>query len=248
MILLAPSRTLSPLNNVPDASQAPLFASLLPTVEEALDKALSNTTPQTFFKVSDTIAKKLIALHANRDAYPRKEAIFLFSGLVFKCLDASSLSEKALDFAENHLRIASGLYGLLRPKDGIYPYRLDWIDPLKIDNQKLGAWWAEQLRDTLRREDLIISLASKEYEEPLLKVSEKSFHRVRFLERQPDGSTKNKATLAKMARGSLARLMLEGQIHDIDTMRTLVPMNFHYHAQLSNEHESVFICEKGSCN
>ena len=145
-------------------------------------------------------------------------ALFGFTGLIFKHLDASSLNKKQLGFARKNVRILSGLYGLLEPFDLIEVYRLEMGCKLKVGNfTSLAQFWKETLTAKLNKESAsgepIVSVASQEYMKAL--DSKKLDHPVImpvFKEKRPDGSLKNAVVHAKKARGAIIRYAIENRV------------------------------------
>ena len=168
------------------------------------------------------LSDKLIQLnhqrYANWHNQPEYPAGFLFAGDVYASLEVSSLGLEDLRFAQKHLRILSGLYGLLRPMDLIKPYRLEMGTDMQ--SQKVGAlvdFWQESLTDYLNHKfdkqelAIIINLASNEY------ASSINWSRIKAQKLQvnfytlKEGKKANIGILAKRARGALARHICEAQ-------------------------------------
>ena len=144
-------------------------------------------------------------------------ALFGFTGLFYKHLDAAGLNKNQLTFASKNVRILSGLYGLLKPFDLIELYRLEIGYKLAVDGfYNLSQFWKEALTTKLNSElaagESIISVASQEYMQAL--DFKKLKHPVIipvFKEKHPDGTYKNGVVHAKKARGAIVRYALENQ-------------------------------------
>jgi len=148
---------------------------------------------------------------------PKVPALFGFTGLIFKHLDASSLSKNQLTFAGKNVLILSGLYGLLEPFDLIEEYRLEMGCKLAADRfSNLAQFWKESLTSKLNIEltsgEPIISVASQEYMKALdIKKLDHPVIMPVFKEKRPDGSYKNAVVHAKKARGSIVRYAIENR-------------------------------------
>ncbi len=177
------------------------------------------------------ISPKLATLNAQRyrdfDDAPERPALLAFAGDVYTGFEAKTLEAPGLDFAQDHVRILSGLYGLLRPFDAIRPYRLEmgtrWAPGRAGD---LYAFWGDRIAALLAQDvaasgsDVVLNLASQEYWHA---VAGKLPAGVRvidvdFREPGPDGP-RFVSFHAKRARGTMARWMCEHRVTDIEGMR-----------------------------
>ncbi|MGC6401589.1 peroxide stress protein YaaA [Sphingomonas sp. FW199] len=178
------------------------------------------------------ISDKLARLNAERfrdfaDA-PERPALFAFAGDVYRGFEAKSLEPEAVGFAQDHVRILSGLYGLLRPLDAMRPYRLEmgtrWAPGRSKD---LYALWGDRVAEQIAADaaavdsDVVLNLASQEY----WKVAEGRLPShlrvitVDFREDGPDGP-RFISFNAKVARGLMARWMCEHRITDADALKS----------------------------
>ena len=180
-----------------------------------------------------------------------KAALYAFKGEVYVGLDAPTLSSDAVTFAKEHLRILSGLYGLLRPLDKIQPYRLEMGTKLAIGQHKnLYQYWgktiAQQLNRDLKKQGdrLLINLASQEYFKSVDKKALKAkVIDVEFLDFH-QGEFKVISFFAKKARGLMSRYMLENQSSTPDQLKEFSGEGYIYDANRSNEDQIVFIRQK----
>ncbi len=150
-----------------------------------------------------------------------KQAALIFDGDTYSGLDAQSLSPDDMDFAQRHLRILSGLYGVLRPLDLIQPYRLEMGSRLKTARGKsLYDFWGRQIAETLNRTaqdsgtDVLVNCASQEY----FGAVDRNALKLRVIEpvflEEKDGTAKVVSFYAKKARGALARFVIDHRIAD----------------------------------
>ncbi len=206
---------------------------------EALELAgvanrLSLSELKSLMKLSDNLAQLNKERFAAYAAAPAPEhtrpAVYAFAGDTYQGLAAETLSEKALGRAERHLRILSGLYGVLRPFDAIQPYRLEMGSRLKTERgANLYAYWGDALSKALNAQakltgtEILVNCASQEY---FGAVDQKALSlRVitpQFYEEKDDGP-KIVSFYAKKARGAMARFILETapevaeDLHGFDT-------------------------------
>ena len=180
--------------------------------------------------ISDDLARLNVArfkAYRQRGGADRlRPAVYAFAGDTYLGLEAATLEADALRWAEGHLRILSGLYGLLRPMDGIQEYRLEMGSRMANPRgPNLYAFWGPRIARALGRAakaaetDLLVNCASNEYFEA---VDQKAL-KLRvitpvFLE-EKDGDAKIVSFFAKRARGAMARFICERQVTDMDGLR-----------------------------
>lgn len=177
-----------------------------------------------------------------------RPAVFAFAGDTYVGLDARSLSADDLDFAQRRLRILSGLYGLLRPLDGIQPYRLEMGSRLKTRRgANLYDFWGDRIATALNAEagalgtDTIIACASEEYfraaRHPALKLRVVA---PVFLEEKA-GKRSIVSFYAKRARGAMARFIVENRLTDPAHLRDFAAGGYAYEPETSTPDSPVFV-------
>ena len=167
-----------------------------------------------------------------------KQALFAFQGDVYRDIDIENYNDKAMTFAQDHLRILSGLYGLLRPLDLIQPYRLEMKTKLKNPAGKdLYEFWGQQITAALQ-DDTVINLASNEYSKALKNFSGRMITPV-FKEIK-DGQPKIIAIYAKLARGTMSNFIIKTQITKPEKIQEFNQDGYKFQPKLSNEDEFVF--------
>jgi len=197
------------------------------------------------------ISEKLAALNRQRfkewkapfNTSNAKQATFAFTGDVYDGLDAPSLKKKELQFAQNHLRILSGLYGLLKPLDLIQPYRLEMGRPLKTRGATtLYAFWKETITDELNQLDgkLLINLASQEYFKAIDRKKLNKQILSPIFKDQKNGKLKVISFYAKKARGSMARFIVQNQITDAEALKAFDIDGYCYADEFSSATDLVF--------
>ena len=130
----------------------PVFSNDIGRLVKAANQ-LSEEGLQSLMKISPALARLNKERFNNFGSQERKPAAFAFAGDTYTGFDAKSLDEDALRWAQDHMRILSGLYGLLRPLDEIEPYRLEMGSRLKVENTSdLYTYWGNRLSNELNRQ------------------------------------------------------------------------------------------------
>jgi cytoplasmic iron level regulating protein YaaA (DUF328/UPF0246 family) len=174
-----------------------------------------------------------------------RQAIYAFSGDVYRGLDAYTIDTKKLDKVQNTVRIISGLYGLLKPLDLIQPYRLEMGTKFPIGkNKNLYEFWKKQvtqvLNDELEEGELFLNLASNEYFKAIdTKVLKVPVIHVKFQELK-NGQYKTIAIFSKLARGLMTRYVIDTNAKTIEDIKGFNVDNYRYTENLSSDNELVF--------
>lgn len=170
-------------------------------------------------------------------------AILGFSGIQYQYMAPDLLSEAALAYLQEHLRILSGFYGILKPFDGVAPYRFDMDSKLSIGPAKnMYEYWDDRIYQSLADDQPIINLASQEYAKTVthfLKPTDQ-FINITF-GHLVDGKIKTRATFAKMARGEMVRFMAEHQIEKIASLKEFDSPNHQFSDTYSTANNFVFL-------
>lgn len=203
-------------------------------------------------KISDNIANLNAERYQNfRTPFTTKnakQAILAFKGDVYTGLEAHTFNKKDMAFAQKHLRILSGLYGVLKPFDLMQPYRLEMGTKLKTGKQKnLYEFWDNHITDLLNEDfinsksSVFLNLASKEYFKSIKKERLAGpLVNIHFKEER-DGKLKVIAFNAKKARGKLSHLIIKNKIKQVNDLYGLEVNGYVYDEKLSEEGELVFI-------
>ena len=223
--LLSPAKTLDYERPVPiDTATTPRLAA----EAESLARSASNLTQKKLAALMH-ISPKLAKLNADRFAgfadAAERPAVFAFAGDVYTGFEARSLDEPALNFAQDHVRILSALYGLLRPFDAMRPYRLEMGTRWAPRRKSLYDYWGGRIA-ALVREDVaaegsgvVLNLASQEYFAAVAgKLTGVRVVDVDFREPGPEGP-RFVSFNAKRARGMMARWLCEHRITDVTAMQ-----------------------------
>jgi len=210
-------------------------------------KKLNVTEIQKLMNVSSKIAE----LNANRftnwslpfDESNAKAAVFAFKGDVYTGLDAETLSDKDLNFAQEKLSILSGLYGLLRPMDLMQAYRLEM--GTKFENTRgknLYEFWGNKITEELnhREDKTIINLASNEYFKSVNQKELKAEIINPVFKDEKNGVMKIISFYAKKARGMMARFIIQNRITSTEDIKSFNLGGYQFNDSLSNQKDWVF--------
>jgi cytoplasmic iron level regulating protein YaaA (DUF328/UPF0246 family) len=206
-------------------------------------------------KLSDQLASLNVARYESwtRPFSPAnaKQALLAFNGDVYEGLGAASLSPADLDWAQAHLRILSGLYGVLRPMDLMQPYRLEMGTKLaNVHGKDLYAFWGNRITDELNallareeesgRERVLVNLASEEYFKSVRRKRLQGRVVTPVFEDWKGGRYKIISFYAKRARGLMSRFAIVNRADDVDTLRKFDGEGYAFAAEASDDDKWVF--------
>jgi cytoplasmic iron level regulating protein YaaA (DUF328/UPF0246 family) len=199
-------------------------------------------------KLADLNHRRYLEWASRFDRDHARPAALAFKGDVYLGLDAASLTERDLNGAQKHIRILSGLHGLLRPLDGIRPYRLEMGTGLCTKRGKtLYDFWGskvtEALNDALadQKQQVLINLASNEYFKVLDPTAiDARIINIHFKEWK-DGQYKFLSFFAKKARGLMARYMIDRRVSTLKALKAFDYEGYEYNAAMSTENDWVFV-------
>ncbi len=208
-------------------------------------KAMSGEDLKKLWKCNDQIAELNIQRLQNMDLHNRlTPAILAYEGIQYQYMAPGVFTEQAFHYIQEHLRILSGFYGILKPFDGVTPYRLEMQAKLRAGECKdLYAYWGDSLAKALFSEaDCIVNLASKEYSVCISKFLPGN---VRFITcvfgEEKNGKLIEKGTMCKMARGEMVRFMAENQVTDPEQIKSFSRLNYRFDHSHSTDNLFVFI-------
>ena len=201
------------------------------------------------WKCNDSIADVNVERLAHMDLRSRlTPALLAYEGIQYQYMAPGVFSDREFAYVQEHLRILSGFYGILKPFDGVTPYRLEMQAKLKAGEAKdLYGYWNSRLAEHLFAEtDCIVNLASKEYSVCISRYLPDS---VRFITcvfgEERDGNIIEKGTMCKMARGEMVRYLAEHAITDPQQIKTFDRMHYRYNDGYSTDNEFIFIHNNG---
>ncbi len=252
LILISPSKTLDLSNDSKDKN---LVESTIPSFLEDSNKLIKILKKLSVKDISKlmSLSDKLSQLNFQRYQTFKtpftndnaKQAIFAFKGDVYDGLAADKLSTKEIEYAQRHLRILSGLYGLLRPLDLIQPYRLEMGIKLKNDSGKdLYKFWDDKITNNinilLSQNEVLVNLASNEYFKAVQKKSITNNIITPVFKEGKNGTYKIVMLYAKQARGMMANYIIKNQIKNPEDIKKFDYAGYKFNKSLSNKDEFVF--------
>ena len=197
------------------------------------------------WKCNDAIAAVNAERLSDMDLHTRlTPAVLAYEGIQYQYMAPGVFTDRELDYVQEHLRILSGFYGVLKPFDGVRPYRLEMQAKLKVCKAKdLYAYWNNSVAEYLLGEtNCIINLASKEYSSC---VSKYLPEHVRFITcvfgEEKDGRVIEKGTMCKMARGEMVRFLAENRVEDPEEIKAFDRLEYRFDASRSDENTFVFL-------
>lgn len=243
-IIISPAKKMITDTDSLPVKSLPVFLKDSEKIKRFMQK-LSFGEAKRLWGCNDKIAELNFARFQEMDLHRNlTPAVLAYEGIQYQYMAPLVFTEKALVYIENHLRILSGFYGVLKPLDGAVPYRLEMQAKAKVDGcDGLYDFWGEKIyRNVLDEDRIIINLASKEYSkcvEPYLNP-EDIFITCVFGELK-EGKVVQKGTLAKMARGEMVRYMAENNLTDPGRLKEFNGLDYEYEEKLSKEREYIFL-------
>lgn len=221
----------------------------LPQTKQLLE-AMRSMSPQELQRLwgcNDAIARlnvrRLEDMELEGDLTP---AILSYQGIQYQYMAPGVLETQALDYLQEHLRILSGFYGVLRPFDGVTPYRLEMQAKLAVGGAKnLYEFWGSRLAETLANEgSWVLNLASKEYSRSVAPHLPPHIPLItcRF-GIWKDGKLVERGTQCKMARGEMVRWLAQNQITHREDLTAFQGLNYRFDANASTDTELIFYME-----
>ena len=251
LIVLSPAKTLdfeSPIkvNKTTEPDFIPRSAELISTL-----RTMPPAQIGSLMSISDSLAQLNVARYASwsKKFTPdnSRPAMLAFDGDVYEGLDARSLSARQLDWAQKHLRILSGLYGLLRPLDLMQPYRLEMGTRLATKRGKdLYAFWGDQITEalneslTVAKAQALVNLASEEYFKSVKPAKLDRPVITPVFEEWKGGGYKIVSFFAKRARGLMARYAIEHKLTKPEQLKDFDSEGYGFDAKASNESRWIF--------
>jgi len=211
-------------------------------------RSMSEAQLARLMGISDTMARvvkqQITAWQAQADGSP---AALTFRGDIYSGLAAAGWSADDAAFAQEHLLILSGLYGLLRPFDAIKPYRLEMGYKLELDEGlRLDGYWQKELANALDSGETYVNLTANEYFRVIQKqLNDSIIVSPKFLTMSPKKHAPVFVTVhAKIARGSFANWLITNKIDNLQEINHYDQLGYVYDKSLSTEREPVFVCRK----
>lgn len=242
-IILSPTKKMKIDNDSLVHQGLPVF---LEQTEEILQwlKEKSTTELKVIWNCNDKIIEqnrqRLLHMKLRENLTP---AVLAYEGIAFQYMAPGVFENEQFDYIQEHLRILSAFYGVLKPMDGVTPYRLEMQAKASIgENRNLYELWGSRLYEEVCDGGVIINLASKEYSKCIEKylTPQDRYITINFYEKSGDKLV-SKGTYAKMARGEMVRYMAELHIENPEEIKKFDRMGYVYREDLSGEKEYVFV-------
>lgn len=252
LVVISPAKKLDWTEREVEATTPDFLGDAAQLVEAA--RGLSVSDLRSLMSLSENLAT------LNRDRFQTyvatpaadltRPAALAFAGDTYQGLEAATLDDDEIAFAHDHLRILSGLYGVLRPLDAIQPYRLEMGSRLKTERGKnLYEYWGSTLSDALNKQaeatesDALVNCASQEYFGAVdLKALKLRVITPQFMEDKSDGKgPKIVSFYAKKARGAMARFVMQNRIDTVDGILDFDIGGYKHVPDLSKPDAPVFL-------
>lgn len=251
---------ISPAKTIDDSNKTKIFEMTEPKFlkeAEVLASELKQYEPFALGKLMK-MSDKLVQL--NKERYEKwhtslegaKQCILSYKGEVFRGIDIGGFNEEELFYTDSHLRVLSGLYGVLEPLNGIQPYRLEMCTKLSVNGHKdLYDFWGDKIRKRIAEDvkktgdNILVNLASYEYYKCVEGIDDMYGIRVvtPVFKDYKDGEYKIITMKAKKARGLMTSFIMKNQLKNIDDLKKFDENGYKFSKKLSSENEFVFINE-----
>ena len=243
-LIISPAKKMNVDRDSFPVSALPRFLDRTERLCHAL-QAMEPAALKALWKCNDAIAKLNVERLAQMDLRQGLTPAFLsYEGIQYSYMAPGVFTAAELTWVEEHLRILSGFYGLLRPMDGVTPYRLEMQAKLAVDGHKdLYDFWGAQLAEAIFAEtDCVVNLASKEYSRCVTDHVPPGKRVVTCVfGEEKDGKLIEKGTLCKMARGEMVRFAAERQAQSPEELRGFDRLGYRFAPERSDEETYVFI-------
>jgi hypothetical protein len=203
---------------------------------------------QKLMKISENLARLNADRFAEFGAMEEKPAALAFAGDTYQGLEAGSLDADEMAWAQDHFRILSGLYGLLRPLDAIEPYRLEMGSRLATDRGRtLYDFWGDRISRALNAQareigtDTLVNCASQEYFGAVDRAALDLRVITPVFMEEKAGTPKIVSFYAKKARGAMARFVIQHRLTDADALKDFDTGGYRYNAEMSEGDSMVFL-------
>lgn len=223
------------------------FPAFMPQTEEILEwlQGLKYEEAKKLWACNDKIAgesyERIQNMNLEKALTP---AIIAYEGIAYQYMAPTVFEYGEFDYVQENLRILSAFYGVVKPMDGVVPYRLEMQAKAKIAGTKdLYEYWGDLLyKEVVDESHVIINLASKEYSKCIEKYLEPKDRFVTCVFGELSGEkVVQKGVYAKMARGEMVRFMAENNVEDPEDMKSFGRLGYEYNEELSDENNFVYI-------
>lgn len=243
-IIVSPAKKMNVDTDTFGFTALPVFLSDTAALMEWV-KSLSYAEAKKLWGCNDQIAElnfeRFRHMNLERNLTP---ALISYEGIQYQYMAPAVFEEGMLTYVQEHLRILSGFYGVLKPMDGVTPYRLEMQAKTKAgDCRGLYEFWGRRLYEEVMDDShVIVNLASKEYSKCIeAYLTPKDRFITCVFGELSGGKVVQKGTYAKMARGEMVRFMAEQKVKEPEEIREFRRLEYAYREEFSSESEYVFI-------
>ena len=243
-IIISPAKK---MNEDTDSLPWQDLPSMLPKTRILLEKlrSMSPADLQRLWKCNDSIARLNIDRLNDMDPESRlTPAILAYEGIQYLHMAPGVFSDAEFVYVQKHLRILSGFYGVLKPLDGVDPYRLEMQTKLPAGGHRdlYSFWGASIMQQALEGADCVLNLASREYSICISRHLPPSIPMIDVIfGEEKNGKIVEKGTMCKMARGEMVRFMAENQIVDLQEIKNFNRLDFHFSKDHSSDKTFIFL-------
>ena len=247
LVVISPAKKLNMQPSEDIVPTLPVFGDEANELADVMQN-LSLDKLQSLMGISENLAKLNADRFAHFGSQDKKPAALAFAGDTYLGLEAASLEPDEMAWAQNHLRVLSGLYGVLRPLDAIEPYRLEMGSRLTTKlGKSLYDYWGTKIAEALNKQaaatgsNLLVNCASKEYFSAV-DLASLTLPVVTpiFLENK-NGKAKIVSFYAKKARGAMARFVVQNKLKTRNELEEFDAGGYQYQADLSNSNSLIFV-------
>ena len=171
------------------------------------------------------------------------KALDLFNGLMYRNIDRDNFDEADKEYIEKNVFITTSLYGVIGAYDLIQEHRLDFLQNVKISGESLKNFWRTSYDESVKDEDIVVSLLSSEFEEVFSKNQKEKFIKVSFME-EKEGKLKVHSTISKKARGKFLTELVKNKVSSIEEMKKIKFDGFEFSKEHSEEKVLAFIAKR----
>ena len=247
-IIISPAKKMNRNADILPCAELPRFLEKTRGLMEYM-KSLSYRQCKEIWKCNDKIAEENFRRFQEMDLEAGlTPAVLSYEGIQYQYMAPVVMEDKAYTYLQGHLRILSGFYGMLRPFDGVVPYRLEMQAKMGGYQHSPGLhslydYWGDEPARALFAEDrVILNLASKEYSKCISKYRTEDIRMVTCVFGELiDGKVKEKGTFAKMARGEMVRFLAEIRAEDVEQVKGFDRLGYRYREDYSDEKLLVFL-------
>lgn len=243
-IIISPAKKMKINTDTLSFEEIPFFIEETKVIQRTL-KALSYEEAKSLWRCNDKIASYHYERLKDIDLYHNlTPAILAYEGIQYQYMSPAVFHTQEMEYIKEHLRILSGFYGLLKPFDGVLPYRLEMQAKLFIEGKKsLYDYWNSLLATQLFSESKqIVNLASVEYSKCITKYRKEDVNMVTCVFGELiHNKIVEKGTYAKMARGEMVRFMAETNLKDVKQLKKFDRLGYLFAEALSDEKTYIFL-------